>query len=92
MPDELIEKEMKPLTSKEQAKKNATRFEQLLDEAKLTQKHAADLIAEQTGRPCSPRTVRSWLNDAESVSWRPCPDWAVVALESKILTLRLKQR
>ena len=53
---------------------------------------AAELIAEQTGRPCSMRTVRAWLNDPESSSWRPCPDWAVLALETKILTLQLKQR
>ena len=83
---------MKPITSKEQAAKNAERFELLRGDAKLTQKQAAELIAEQTGRPCSMRTVRAWLIDPESSSWRPCPDWAVLALETKILTLQLKQR
>nr|ARO45346.1 hypothetical protein [Pseudomonas syringae pv. actinidiae] len=27
------------------------------------------------------RTVRSWLNDPDKPSSRPCPDWAVEGLE-----------
>jgi hypothetical protein len=83
---------MKPLTTPEQAAKNVKRFEQLRTESDLTQAQAAAMIAEQTGRPCSLRTVRSWLNDPATISWRPCPDWAVLALETRIVTSRLKQR
>jgi hypothetical protein len=83
---------MKPLTTPEQAQQNADRFNQLLEEAAITQQQAADMITEQTSRPCSVRSVRSWLNDPAKPSWRPCPDWAVLALETRIQTLKLKQR
>ena len=83
---------MKPITSKEQALKNAERFTHLLAEANISQAQAAKLIAEQTLRSCSARTVRSGLNDPEKDSWRPCPDWAVIALQARLLTLQLMQR
>lgn len=80
---------MKPLTSREDALKNRNRFTELLSQFGLTQLRAAELIAEQTSRPCSIRTVRSWLNDESSSSWRPCPAWAVAALETRIVTLKM---
>lgn len=80
---------MKPLTSREDALKNRDRFNELLVQFGITQHRAAELIAEQTSRPCSIRTVRSWLNDENSSSWRPCPPWAVAALDTRIITLRL---
>jgi hypothetical protein len=83
---------MKPLTTPEQAAVNAARFNELLTEAGITQLKAAELIAEQTGRPCSVRSVRSWLNSPDSAAWRPCPEYAVLALQTRLLTLRLKQR
>lgn len=80
---------MKPLTSREDALKNRDRFNELLAQFGLTQQRAAELIAEQTSRPCSIRTVRSWLNDENSSGWRPCPAWAVAALDTRTITLKL---
>lgn len=53
----------------------------LLQAHNLTQARSAELICQQTQRPCSVRTVRSWLNDPDKPSSRPCPDWAVQALQ-----------
>jgi hypothetical protein len=75
---------MKPITTPEQAKANVAQFEELVSAAGITQLEAAEMIASQTDRPCSVRTVRSWLNDPAKPSWRPCPDWAVRALEKQI--------
>ncbi|MGY6257274.1 hypothetical protein ACXIVK_27835 [Paraburkholderia caledonica] len=63
---------------------NRERYRQLLLEHQLTQAESAVLICEQTQRPCSVRTVRSWLNDPDKASSRECPDWAVAALENAI--------
>jgi hypothetical protein len=49
---------------------------------------SASLIAEQTQRPCAPRTVRAWLADPATPSARPCPDWAVEALERRLKKLK----
>ncbi|MGY8829447.1 MAG: hypothetical protein ACKVIS_07835, partial [Pseudomonadales bacterium] len=63
---------------------NRNRFLTLLKENGITQAKSAVLIAAVTQRPCSPRTVRSWVNDPEKASSTPCPDWAVAALEKAI--------
>jgi len=63
---------------------NRNRFLTLLKEHGITQAKSAVLIAAVTQRPCSPRTVRSWVNDPEKASSTPCPDWAVAALEKAI--------
>lgn len=56
----------------------------LLTQAGVSQARAAVLIAEHTSRPCSPRTVRSWLADASLPSARACPDWAINALKAAL--------
>lgn len=63
---------------------NRTRYLQLLDDNGITQVKSAELVAAVTGRPCAPRTVRSWVNDPEKPSSTPGPDWAIVALEKAI--------
>ena len=63
---------------------NRETFQELLAQHRLTQADGAALICEQTLRPCSVRAVRSWLNDPEKPSARPCPDWAVAALTKAI--------
>lgn len=63
---------------------NRKRFLHLLTTYGITQGKCAVLVAAVTQRPCSVRTVRSWLNDPEKPSSRPCPDWAVAALEKAI--------
>ncbi|PNE59836.1 hypothetical protein A8H39_01425 [Paraburkholderia fungorum] len=63
---------------------NRERYRQLLLKHDLTQAESAALICEQTQRPCSVRTVRSWLNDPDKASSRGCPDWAITALENAI--------
>ncbi|MCX2694492.1 hypothetical protein OO256_26715 [Pseudomonas sp. DCB_CB] len=56
----------------------------LLKRHDISQKRSAILVAAITQRPCSERTVRSWLNDPEKPSSRPCPDWALSALRKAI--------
>ncbi len=63
---------------------NRIRFQQLLNSYGITQARSAELIQAVTGRPCAVRTVRSWVNDPEKPSSKPCPDWAVKALEKAI--------
>jgi len=63
---------------------NRTAFLALLAGNGLTQAKAATLIGEYTRRPCSVRTVRSWVNDPDKPSSRPCPDWAVEALREAL--------
>ena len=60
----------------------------LLAEHRLTQAESAALICAYTHRPCSVRTVRSWLNDPAAPSARPCPDWAVDVLRQALLARR----
>lgn len=67
---------------------NQERFRKLCADGNATQEEAARLIADQTMRPCSERTVRSWLASAKTGSARPCPDWAVLALETKLRALK----
>ena len=63
---------------------NREKYLHLLELHKLSQAESAALICEQTQRPCAVRTVRSWLNDPEKPSSRPCPNWAVLALENAL--------
>jgi hypothetical protein len=63
---------------------NQDKLRDLCSRAAITQEDAANLIAEHTKRPCSVRSVRAWLADPSKTSARPCPDWAVLALESKL--------
>ncbi|EAS5343885.1 hypothetical protein B5W56_004510 [Salmonella enterica subsp. enterica serovar Javiana] len=63
---------------------NRTEFLALLADNGLTQAQAAYLICEYTRRPCSVRTVRSWINDPNKPSSRTCPDWAVDALKGAL--------
>lgn len=63
---------------------NREKFLALLADAGITQVQSAELIAAQTQRPCSARTVRAWLAADDTPSSRPCPDWAVEALEKRV--------
>jgi len=65
-------------------KTNREIFLKILAEHQLTQADSAALICKQTQRPCSVRTVRSWLNDPDKPSSRKCPDWAVTALKNAL--------
>ena len=56
---------------------NKDKLRQLLSEEGITQSQAADLIAAYTKRPCSVRSIRSWLANDGLSSSRPCPDWAL---------------
>lgn len=68
---------------------NRERYQQLLDTHGITQTYSATLIEAVTKRPCAPRTVRSWLNDPSKSSSRPCPDWAVSALQQAIRYMQI---
>jgi hypothetical protein len=63
---------------------NRLKFQKLLKESGSTQAQSAALICAFTHRPCSVRTVRSWLNDRDAPSARPCPDWAVDVLRQAL--------
>lgn len=67
---------------------NQEKFRSLCEQAGITQDGAAQLISEQTMRPCSVRTVRAWLAPAELPSARPCPDWGILALETRLKILK----
>lgn len=68
--------------------KQQKRLQSLLDTSGITQKKAAEFIAAHTKRPCSVRAVRSWLADESLPSARPCPKWAVEALEARLKKLK----
>ena len=63
---------------------NRDKFKSLLELHNISQARGAELLCIQTQRPCSVRTVRSWLNESSKPSSRPCPDWAVTALEKAL--------
>lgn len=69
---------------------NRTIFLALLADNGLTQARAAYLICEYTRRPCSVRTVRSWVNDPDKPSSRSCPDWAIEALTEALKRNRIE--
>lgn len=68
---------------------NRDRLHNLIEISTISQVRAADIIANQTARPCSVRAVRSWLANPEISSARTCPDWAIEAL---IKGLKKEQR
>ena len=67
-------------------------FVALLTAAGITQARAAQLIAEETKRPCSVRAVRAWLAPDDRPSARTLPDWAIAALERRLKTLRFLRK
>lgn len=72
----------------EQREANRQAYLRLLKTFNVKQGESAILINAVTKRPCSIRTVRSWLNDPTKKSSRPCPSWAVAALEDGILYMQ----
>lgn len=64
---------------------NREKFKALLEQYNISQARSAELLCIHTQRPCSVRTIRSWLNDPNKPSSRPCPDWAVTVLEEAIV-------
>lgn len=66
---------------------NQHSFRLLIEKADITQAEAAKMIADETKRPCSVRSVRAWLAESDLQSARPCPEWAVQALESRLRAL-----
>lgn len=68
---------------------NRAKLRKLLESEQISQAKGAFLIAAATQRPCAERTVRSWLNDPEKKSSRPCPYWAVNALERAIRYMKM---
>ncbi|MDL1250239.1 hypothetical protein PST86_14675 [Yersinia pestis] len=60
---------------------NREKLRVFLFENRLTQKKAAEMIEELTCRPCSVRSMRTWLNDPTKSSSRPCPDWVLTVLK-----------
>lgn len=67
---------------------NSEKFRALCEEADITQAKASEMIAQHTKRPCSVRSVRAWLTDQSKPSARPCPVWAVDALETALRRAR----
>jgi len=63
---------------------NRETFTKILSDHGITQAESAGIICKATQRPLSVRTVRSWLNDPDKPSSRPCPDWAVKALQDAV--------
>lgn len=61
---------------------NRSQFKKILLENNITQAESARLISEWTKRPCSIRSIRSWLNNPTKPSSRSCPDWALNALKN----------
>lgn len=59
---------------------NREKFKALLKQHNISQARSAELLCIKTQRPCSVRTVRSWLSEPSKLSSRPCPDWAIKAL------------
>jgi hypothetical protein len=47
---------------------------------------AAALIAEATKRPLSVDAIKSWTCAPTTKRARPCPDWAIEALQNKLKT------
>jgi hypothetical protein len=70
-------------------KTNQERLAALIESAGITRKKAAQCIAEETKCPCSWRAVQSWLADSSKSSARPCPEWAVTNLETRLKALKL---
>lgn len=63
---------------------NREMFMQLLRYFGLTPKKAAELICIQTMRPCSVRAIKSWVSNPGKPGSKPCPEWAVKALQISV--------
>ncbi|QIN62710.1 hypothetical protein SBC1_27260 [Caballeronia sp. SBC1] len=63
---------------------NRERFLALLTESGVTQVKSAGLIAEQTQRPCSARTVRSWAQESSCLNRHKCPLSRIVNREISV--------
>lgn len=68
---------------------NREKLLDLIDRANITRERAAELIAEETKRPCSWRAIQAWLADPSLPSARPCKDWVINALEARLRFLKL---
>lgn len=68
---------------------NAEKFRAICEVANISQREAAELITTYTHRPCSLRTVRSWLAPKGKMSARPCPEWALEALAKMVVKKKL---
>jgi len=68
---------------------NQEKLASLIERAGITRTEAAKYIAEETKRPCSWRSVQSWLADPSLASARGCPDWAITNLETRLRRLKL---
>lgn len=60
---------------------NQDRLRALIEAAGLTQKRVAEIVEARTFRPCSLRTVQSWLAAPGLPSARNCPDWVFGVLD-----------
>ncbi|MFM2083199.1 MAG: hypothetical protein RLY95_17 [Pseudomonadota bacterium] len=70
-------------------KSNREKLKELIAKGNITQSKAAVLIAEETKRPCSDRSVRAWLADEGTPSARHCQDWVIHTLEARMRFLKL---
>lgn len=57
--------------------KNRDRLLWLMHETGWKYRDIAQNLEKQTGRPCSERTVRAWLDVPESRHARTCQDWVI---------------
>ncbi|EEB1245416.1 TPA: hypothetical protein ACS7ZV_003528 [Providencia alcalifaciens] len=51
-----------------------------LDREKISLLQFTRVVEKLTFRPCSERTVQSWLSSPDVVSSRTCPDWIIELL------------
>lgn len=65
------------------AEKNRQKLKELARFAGSYSK-AAHLIAEQTQRPLSVDSIKAWTCNSAAKRARPCPEWAIVALERRL--------
>lgn len=83
----------RPMTDDRKADANRNAFRGVQTRHALLLKDCAELIALQTGRPCSYRTVKSWMaNPNEVATARPCPDWALEALRTAVECPKILER
>ncbi len=61
---------------------NREKLKAILARQQISQARCAEIICAVSGRPCSVRTIRSWVNDPDKPSARTCPDWAIELLDA----------
>ncbi|MCQ8118480.1 hypothetical protein [Methylomonas rosea] len=69
------------MNPEQEREKNQKEFRAILEKYGITQKHAAELISNETFKTVNVRAVRAWLARAEAATATPCPMWAIVALK-----------